>query len=279
MYERVEDLLALAIRMQGSAEGVSIADIEVQFGVGRRTAERMRDAVARVFGGLDTRASDDRRIRWALPPNRVGLLSFNAEELAELHAAAALLRRDGRDAAAATIDGIADKLRATFGAAGIRRVEPDLEALIEADGLAMRPGPRLRIDGWMLSTLRSAILKCHKVRIRYRGRNSRAIGWHRLCPYGFLYGTRPYLVAFSLNPQVLDYRTYQSPAFSRSAPPTSRSRAVPIFRSTPSPAARSACSRKSPLMSSGGSSPKRRQTRANGSSTPISSPRISRTAR
>jgi hypothetical protein len=40
MYNRVEDLLTLAIRMQGPAEGVTIGDIETMFGVGRRTAER-----------------------------------------------------------------------------------------------------------------------------------------------------------------------------------------------------------------------------------------------
>ncbi len=55
MYQRAADLLALAIRMQGSADGISIVDIEAMFGVGRRTAERMRDALARIFGGLDTR--------------------------------------------------------------------------------------------------------------------------------------------------------------------------------------------------------------------------------
>ena len=46
-YSRQEDLLRLALMMQGSAEGLSIADIERAFYVSRRTAERMRDAVLR----------------------------------------------------------------------------------------------------------------------------------------------------------------------------------------------------------------------------------------
>lgn len=209
MYNRAEDLLALAVRLQGTAAGLSISDIEEMFGVGRRTAERMRDAVARIFGGLDTRPSDDRRIRWALPANKLGLLSFAAEELSQLHAAADLMRQSNRDAAADVLDSITDKLRAAIGARAMRRVETDLEALIEAEGLAMRPGPQLKVDGSMLAELRASILKCHKVRIRYRGRASGAVGWHKVCPYGFLYGNRPYLVAFSLNPTVLDYRTYR----------------------------------------------------------------------
>ena len=83
--------------MQGSADGISIADIYEMFGVGRRTAERMRDAVARLFGGLECRPSDDRRIRWALPAGKTGLLMPTAEELAHLDAASALLRHENRE--------------------------------------------------------------------------------------------------------------------------------------------------------------------------------------
>ena len=44
-YARQEDLQRLALIMQGSAEGISLSDIEREFSVSRRTAERMRDAV------------------------------------------------------------------------------------------------------------------------------------------------------------------------------------------------------------------------------------------
>ena len=43
-YERVKDILRLAIRMQGLRTGVTLDDIRAGFGVSRRTAERMRDA-------------------------------------------------------------------------------------------------------------------------------------------------------------------------------------------------------------------------------------------
>jgi predicted DNA-binding transcriptional regulator YafY len=208
MYERAEDLLNLAIRLQGSTAGISLDDIQAMFGVQRRTAERMRDAVARLFGPLETRPSDDRRLRWALPANAVGLVTVSAEELAQLHSAAEVMVRENRPDAARTLEGVADKLRA-LGKAGLGRVEPDLEALIEAEGLAQRPGPRHKIDPDILAALRTAILECRRIRIRYRGRGSGEIARHKLCPYGFLYGSRPYLIAFSLNPEILDYRTYR----------------------------------------------------------------------
>ena len=40
-YARQEDLQKLALMMQGSAEGVCLPDIEREFGISRRTAERI----------------------------------------------------------------------------------------------------------------------------------------------------------------------------------------------------------------------------------------------
>ena len=52
-YERVGDIVRLAIRLQGSRGGLTIANIQDEFSVSRRTAERMRDAVEAAFGPLD----------------------------------------------------------------------------------------------------------------------------------------------------------------------------------------------------------------------------------
>lgn len=209
MYGRAEDLLRLAVRMQGAATGLSLDDIQEMFGVARRTAERMRDAVERVFGALELRPSDDRRVRWALPAARLTLLSVDAEDLAQLNAAAELMRRENRAAAAETLDGLADKLRAVLGPRAMARVEPDLEALIEAEGITVRPGPREKVSPAILATLRTAILARRRVRIRYRRRESGSVRRYKVCPYGFLYGNRPYLVAFGLSPKVFDYRSYR----------------------------------------------------------------------
>ena len=52
-YARQEDLQKLALTMQGSAEGISLADIEIEFKVSRRTAERMRDAVRNAYPQIE----------------------------------------------------------------------------------------------------------------------------------------------------------------------------------------------------------------------------------
>jgi predicted DNA-binding transcriptional regulator YafY len=208
VYERAKDLLRLAMRMQGSVVGVSLDDIQAEFNVERRTAERMRDAVAEIYGDLERRPTEELKRYWAIPGSRVQLPNATAEELAHLAAAADLLRANGRAEAAEAIDGTAAKLKAALGKAAIR-VEPDLELLVQAEGLAMRPGPHVNLEPTLLTTLRTAILACQKVRLRYRTRGADAVSWHKIAPYGFLYGRRPYLIAFSRNPHILDYRTYR----------------------------------------------------------------------
>jgi hypothetical protein len=59
MHERAKDLLKLGIQMQNSAIAVSLDDIQAEFAGGRRTAERMRDAVAEFYGDLERRNGDD----------------------------------------------------------------------------------------------------------------------------------------------------------------------------------------------------------------------------
>ncbi|RMD48185.1 MAG: WYL domain-containing protein, partial [Alphaproteobacteria bacterium] len=75
------------------------------------------------------------------------------------------------------------------------RLETDLEALLEAEGLAARPGPRVRVDPAAVAVLREGILACRKVAFTYRGRLDPTARERVVEPYGFLYGTRPYLVA------------------------------------------------------------------------------------
>jgi predicted DNA-binding transcriptional regulator YafY len=124
------------------------------------------------------------------------LVAFSADELADLEAAITLMRRENLGDRAASLEGIAGKLRALMKPEIARRVEPDLEALIEAEGLAMRPGPRPRIRPVVLAELRHAIKAVLKVTIRHRNRTTGRLRRRTVNPYGFLYGNRHYLVAF-----------------------------------------------------------------------------------
>ena len=109
------DIVKLAIRMQGLRGGVTLDDIQAEFGVGRRTAERMRDAVEGAFAPLETVESNDKKRHWRLRSDALRrLVPLSAEELAELEAAAGTLERTGFGARAAALRELDTKLRATL---------------------------------------------------------------------------------------------------------------------------------------------------------------------
>lgn len=211
-HEKAHNLLQLALEMQVSRQGVSLADIEERFGVGRRTAMRMRDAVVCVFPQVEEIAGDDRAKRWRMPKSTVnGLIDVNAEELAALESAARLMQQQNRAVEATELTGLMAKLKAMMRPDAIRRVEPDLDALLESEGLAMRPGPRPRIGMGVVTILREAIKSCSKVRIGYRNRKTRQTNERIVHPYGFLHGHRHYLVAWHEHPKAEKFVLFSLP--------------------------------------------------------------------
>ena len=209
-YEKFEDLLHLALEMQASRGGISLEDIQHRFDVSRRTAMRMRDSVMRVFPQVDEMITDDRKKRWRIPSGVVDrLISFSADELADLEAAVLLLKRENMREAAANMEDLSTKLKALMDANIARRVEPDLEALLQAEGLAMRPGPKPRISSLVLEDLRNAMKGCEKVRIRHRNRVTNRLRGRTVSPYGFLYGNRHYLLAYDEDAK--DFRKFTLP--------------------------------------------------------------------
>ncbi len=194
--------------MQGTADGISLNDIVNEYGVSRRTAERMRDAVRHIFPVDETR-SDDGFKRWRIPPGIArSLVHFSADELADMEMAINLLERESLPEQAYSLKNVVIKIRSLMKHEALRTVEPDLEALIEAEGFAMRPGPRPAIDQDVFEVLRNALKGSRKVEIHYLGRSTGAVSRQRVCPYGFLWGDRHYLVAFSLNSRVRNYRLF-----------------------------------------------------------------------
>jgi predicted DNA-binding transcriptional regulator YafY len=194
-YSRAERLIQLALEMQAARGGLTIADIMARFEVSRRTAIRMRDAVIRAFPQADEVPSNDRHKRWRLPGGAVQVLGgITANDLATLEAAGEAFDRLNLHVHAEGIRSLGAKVRAILKDRDIRQIDPDLEALLEAEGLAHRPGPRPRISATTFELLRTAIKSCCKVTFEYASRDGKA-SRRSVCPLGFLYGHRHYLVA------------------------------------------------------------------------------------
>jgi len=194
-FAKAEELLELAFAMQATTEGVTLSDIEEMFDITRRTAMRMRDAVARVFPQMDEMVGDGRIKRWRIPVAVTSRhLSLLPDELASLDMAIKKFSDVGLQLHAKHLKGLASKVKSMQKNGNSRKVETDLEALIEAEGLAARPGPRPKIVLDHMNALREAIKACRVVELQYRPKGKKSAELKRVCPYGFLYGHRHYLV-------------------------------------------------------------------------------------
>lgn len=199
-YARVTDLIRLALRMQGTAEGISLNDISAEFEVARRTAERMRDALVDALPQIEVLGEPGREKRWRLPPRCLGgMTQPTLHEIAALHRACDLAAREGDTATAHALSSLTARLQAALPAPARTRLEPDIAALLEADGVALRPGPREMIAPEILQSLRQAILAGVWVNADHRARGSGKLSrdvW--LGPLALLLGEgRQYLVAWS----------------------------------------------------------------------------------
>jgi len=191
-----ERLLRLARHLAGTRVGLTLDEMATELGVERRTAERMRDTLASMFPQLSYWDDDERVRRWRLPGSAlVGVIELRAEAVAAIETAARECDARGEADRAALLREASTTLRAVMRPDALRQAEPDIAALMEAEGIAMRPGPRPVIAAGVLPTLRRAILGMQLVVVRYAGRDSEKPAARILCPYGILYGGRGWLVA------------------------------------------------------------------------------------
>jgi len=198
-YSRLADLVRLAMQMQGHADGVSLDDIEESLEVSRRTAERLRDALRYALPQIEELHEWGGRKRWRFPPGTVGRLAdLRLDDIAAVHRGAELARQSGDEATAEQLIALSERLRAQLPKPERRRLEPDIAALLEADGVALRPGPRERLPTETLARLREAILAGVWIEADHRTRGGHLNRDARLGPLAMLLGEgRQYLVAYS----------------------------------------------------------------------------------
>ncbi len=195
-YSRAERLIQLALEMQAARGGLTIGDIEQKFDVSRRTAIRMRDAVLRAFPNSSEVQTGERTKRWRLNPGVAqNFAEITSDDLASVEIAAEAMEAANLHVHAQNLLGVAAKIRNLIEASVLNHIEPDLEALTEAEGLAHRAGPKPHIPLAVFDLLRTAIKSCRKVSFDYASRSGKSVSRRTVAPLGFLYGHRHYLVA------------------------------------------------------------------------------------
>lgn len=196
-HDKAVMVIELARRLAASAEGLTLDEMARDMGVGRRTAERLRDAVGALFPQMEE-LSDPPTKRWRI---RGGLSAFEqaptAVELLELAKAADALRKAGEPARAAALESLERKVRAAIRSTALNRLAPDLEALVRAETIAVQAGPRPFEDERTLAVIRQAIMAGQALGFVYR-RGSTPGRRREMAPCGLMFGRANYLVATEL---------------------------------------------------------------------------------
>jgi predicted DNA-binding transcriptional regulator YafY len=195
-YWKAEGLITLATMVAGRHAGVTLDEVMERFNVSKRTAQRMLRMLETLFPETDVGIDDGGRKRWRLASSGLrDLLTLSAEEVAALDLAKEKMRRSGLAVEAERLSSLCDKIMALVPRPIVARLETDLAALLEAQGLAARPGPRQRIDRKIIAAIAEAIKACRMMEVDYQSRDEPNPSTRRLAPYGLLVGLRSYLVA------------------------------------------------------------------------------------
>jgi len=194
-HEKATLLLDLARRLAASAEGLTLDEMAEAMGVGRRTAERMRDAAWSLFPQMEEIADGPAK-RFRIPGGLDGLYqSPTAEELLELGKAATQLRASGAVGRAQALESLERKVRAALRGSALRRMAPDIEAMARAEThIAVHAGPRPYEDAALIGAIRQALTAMRQVSFVYSG-GSRPGERRVMTPYGLMFGRANYLVA------------------------------------------------------------------------------------
>lgn len=194
-FGKAVDLLRLA-RMASGHVGITLTEIEVEFGVVRRTAQRMTDALVQAFPDTEDYIASDGRKRWRVPRRRVAeFFAPTPDEIATLELACTTLEHQGLPSEAGRLRSLRETIKILTPDKRHARLEADEEALLEAMGHAARPGPRPASDPAVDAAIAEALKGPFALDILYRGRQDAAAMQRRVEPYGLLLGARRYLVA------------------------------------------------------------------------------------
>lgn len=192
-HEKAEQVLALARILAANAEGLTLDEIAQRMGISRRTAERLRDAVARVFPQMEEKPDGSTK-RFCIPG---GIESFfnspTTEELLALSKAVAHFRRSAMKEDGAALGCLEQKIQAAMRPQSLRKVSPDLDALMRAELIALQAGPRAIEAPELLAALRDALLRTKVVAFTYLGGTTRG-ATRKVEPYGIIFGQMNYLV-------------------------------------------------------------------------------------
>lgn len=185
-YSRISDILEIITLMQSRVMGVTLADIQEELNVSRRTAERLRDSIIYILPQVDELETTGKEKHWGFTSGYMnGIIRFAPDEIATLENLKESLNFDDQKK---TISDIITKLKA-LSRKNIAKIDDTIELILKTEGVAVTQRPSYKIDLSVFETIRQAIKENKKISLIHNNREK------ILAPYGIIYGENVYLVA------------------------------------------------------------------------------------
>lgn len=192
--EKLKDVIRLIQMMQNSWQGLSYKDMEDEFGFKRRTAMRMKQLIDELFVVEEVPNPLSPEKKWRISKQKfTSGVKFSAEEIAELENCKSMMKNlnytnrcDLLSEIEAKIIDINDKMS----------VVGDVEALLEAEGYAIRQFPRYKLNMTTFNILSEAIKAMKYVTFSYENKKGEKSNL-KIQPYGIIYGEKTYLLGYN----------------------------------------------------------------------------------
>ena len=195
-FRKAQDLMRLAEMAGARYRGVCLNDVSDTFGVNQRTAQRMMREFEEAFPAYICSTDRDRRRWWKLSDTT--LTRMQGVRASELSALEMAIKRAQQEGAVMDVKGLVslrDRLLACMPSPHARSTETDAAAILEAQGLACRPGPRAKVGPDILGAIAEGIKAPFSMEIVYQAAKDPEPRVRNVEPYGLLLGTRQYLIA------------------------------------------------------------------------------------
>lgn len=187
-YSRISDILKLLVLMQSKYTGVTLADIQKEFNISRRTAERMRDSVLVILPQVDEIETNSREKHWGFTSGFMNeIINFSNDEIANLEQLKKMYQSSGFEDKEKLLDKTILNIKA-FQRKGKINIDSAIEILLQTEGFAVKQMPKYKIDLTFLEIIRDALKNNKKIQAVYNGKEK------LLCPYGLIYGEKLYFI-------------------------------------------------------------------------------------
>lgn len=199
-FEKSLELLRLAEMAASRHHGISLVDVTQELDVNLRTAQRMIRRLEAAFPSVEFSTDKERRRWWKLKDTKLlRMQGIRDSELAALDMSIRRAEREGALNDVSALVSLRDRFLAAMPNSHARRAEVDAEAMLEAQGYACRPGPRVKVEADVLGAITVGIKAPFSLTIVYQSAHSDAPVGRVVEPYGMLLGIRQYLIARDLS--------------------------------------------------------------------------------